>query len=511
MAYTPTEWSNNNPKLTPELMNKLENGVAAASAKADLTEEEVDETNSNLDTLEFGEVAGGKNLVLETLKGTSIETNGKITLTESDFSMQIAKVTSEKTYTVTTDDIGNLVCGFFTEKPIVGSVSYNNSRLVSSDKTVTIPSGVSYIAFRSTKDYTTPQIEEGTTATSYEPYIPSVKMIAEENAQQNTEAMDLKMLGWNVPSECPIQNEVNGNQFIQKVGRVDLEFLSSIQLSYWEGHGYHTTNSVASILPVKATGKCYTNKYPYSETGWVDGTCSITSEKKIIFADGSYADVSAFRNAMRGQYLYYELETPITMQIDGHEAIEQIKESLANYGLDNKSNKSWVQGVYGSAGTLVSSYNYGVADTNYHTCSSDNIVSVKMDNLESVDIVWYNGTTMLNRVSSSATNGKAVAVAPTNTTQFLYSVRKAESGDALTPNNVKDVYLYVGNEIDSIKNDLDKLNSLPKGSIIQIDADKDDIETTTQKYGWQYLGTSNIQYENGSLTLLVTNVYRKNN
>ena len=69
----------------------------------------------------------------------------------------------------------------------------------------------------------------------------------------------------------------------------------------------------------------------------------------------------------------------------------------------------------------------------------------------------------------------------------------------------------LASEVAAQKNDLDKLNSLPKGSIIQIDADKDDIETTTQKYGWQYLGTSNIQYENGSANILVTNVYRKNN
>ena len=69
----------------------------------------------------------------------------------------------------------------------------------------------------------------------------------------------------------------------------------------------------------------------------------------------------------------------------------------------------------------------------------------------------------------------------------------------------------VNDEIEQIKNDLDKLNSLPIGSIIQIEEDKDDIETTTQKYGWQYLGKSKIEYENGSVQLLVTNVYRKNN
>ena len=75
---------------------------------------------------------------------------------------------------------------------------------------------------------------------------------------------------------------------------------------------------------------------------------------------------------------------------------------------------------------------------------------------------------------------------------------------------------YTGDEdslnkdVAKLKNDLDKLSSLPIGSIIQIDENKDDIETTKQKYGWQYLGKSNIQYESGSATLLVTNVYRKN-
>ena len=68
----------------------------------------------------------------------------------------------------------------------------------------------------------------------------------------------------------------------------------------------------------------------------------------------------------------------------------------------------------------------------------------------------------------------------------------------------------LNSDVAELKNDLDKLSSLPIGSIIQIDENKDDIEKTKQKYGWQYLGKSNIQYESGSATLLVTNVYRKN-
>lgn len=52
--------------------------------------------------------------------------------------------------------------------------------------------------------------------------------IKESFSEQSSEMMDIKMLGWSVPKECPIQNEVNENQFVQKVGRVDLGSLSWI-------------------------------------------------------------------------------------------------------------------------------------------------------------------------------------------------------------------------------------------------------------------------------------------
>ena len=69
----------------------------------------------------------------------------------------------------------------------------------------------------------------------------------------------------------------------------------------------------------------------------------------------------------------------------------------------------------------------------------------------------------------------------------------------------------LASDVANVKNDLDKLNALPIGTIIQIEADKDTIATTEAKYSWQYLGTSNIQYENGGAYILATNVYRKNN
>ena len=56
---------------------------------------------------------------------------------------------------------------------------------------LTVRVGVSYPGTSIT--YWNFQLEEGDTATPYEPYIPSVKMLAEENSQQSIEVMDLKM------------------------------------------------------------------------------------------------------------------------------------------------------------------------------------------------------------------------------------------------------------------------------------------------------------------------------
>ena len=137
----------------------------------------IKELNSNLDTLEFGEVAGGKNLVYKTIKNANIETNGTIIATTDATDIHVAKVESGKTYTFTAD---STVYAFYSVEPKLTIQSYDNSRVTSGSRTITIPSGVSYLAFRTLNTYTTVMVEEGSTATTYEPYIPSVKMLADK-------------------------------------------------------------------------------------------------------------------------------------------------------------------------------------------------------------------------------------------------------------------------------------------------------------------------------------------
>ena len=170
--------------------------------------------------------------------------------------------------------------------------------------------------------------------TEYVPYAPSNIELTEENSQQSTEMMDIKMLGWSVPRECPIQNEVNGNQFVQKVGRVDLGTL------YWMGNlsGEHfrllSTNLKGIVKGTESSqvsGNIYTPTFKNvsADSTYLhqfDKSISINQYGDLYVYDSAYSDPSAFKQAMQGKYLYYELATPITTTIDGNEIGETVSD-----------------------------------------------------------------------------------------------------------------------------------------------------------------------------------------
>ena len=150
--------------------------------------------------------------------------------------------------------------------------------------------------------------------------------VKESISTQSTEILDIKMLGWSVPKECPIKNEVNGNQFIQKVGRVDLGKYDYVYQSSFPR--FYTIKHIPnSIL------KDEWNTNIYSE-GYLVYTVDDNSIDKsmcmygglVYFKDTRYTDATSFKTAMQGQYLYYELSTPITTTIDGNEIGETVSD-----------------------------------------------------------------------------------------------------------------------------------------------------------------------------------------
>lgn len=160
--------------------------------------------------------------------------------------------------------------------------------------------------------------------------------IKESLSEQSSEMMDIKMLGWSVPKECPIQNEVNENQFIQKVGRVDLGSLSWIYDSSIPR--FYSSDLQNFIKKVKSESDIFSGYLKDHENLSLDNLFSSVKDKAIAestngtlsIVDLSYTDSSAFKSAMQRKYLYYELATPITTTIDGNEKVIKITDDVAS-------------------------------------------------------------------------------------------------------------------------------------------------------------------------------------
>lgn len=164
------------------------------------------------------------------------------------------------------------------------------------------------------------------------------KVLKDEVDEINSNLDEQKMLGWTVPKECPIQNEVSGNQFIQKVGRVDL---GNLDWSYSSEYKRFSTSGITDYKKKDSSTNAWVADAflkDYSTTSG-NNTASDSYNKSIGFngisnmffvKNTSYTDTTTFKNAMQGKYLYYELETEITMNVDGNEAVDRIKNDLSD-------------------------------------------------------------------------------------------------------------------------------------------------------------------------------------
>ena len=165
--------------------------------------------------------------------------------------------------------------------------------------------------------------------------------VGKEVKQLNSNLVEQKMLGWNVPEECPVQNIVSNEVFTQKVGRVDL---GKLDWSYSSEYKRFSTSGITDYKKKDSSTNTWVADAflkGYSTTSG-NNTASDSYNKSIGFngtsnmffvKNTSYTDATTFKNAMQGVYLYYELETPITMDIDGNEAVTQIKNDLGGLSL----------------------------------------------------------------------------------------------------------------------------------------------------------------------------------
>lgn len=160
------------------------------------------------------------------------------------------------------------------------------------------------------------QIEKGDTATTYSPYTEHTYTIPQ--AIQNIEGY-----GWGVNN---VYNYVDyeNKKFYKYVGRVDLSTLQFVYTAYGDNNDLY---GFRSPLPqgikkddnaFSKTNNLLCSKYP--DTPWQDayrGTDKTISQlsQLIQINDSAFTDVEAFKQSLQGVYLYYELETPIIIDI----------------------------------------------------------------------------------------------------------------------------------------------------------------------------------------------------
>ena len=110
-----------------------------------------------------------KNLVFSQLDSKNIDYTGQI-INQNGFNLNIARVVLGQTYTTSkVSELSNwdLVFAFYESEPSLGSQSYNSSRVVQSNNSTFTAPITGYVAFRSDSSISNIQLEKGLTSTTY--------------------------------------------------------------------------------------------------------------------------------------------------------------------------------------------------------------------------------------------------------------------------------------------------------------------------------------------------------
>ena len=154
---------------------------------------------------------------------------------------------------------------------------------------------------------------------TYEPYRKSTMQLNLDSFQVRDSQGNVTTITGGLKSAGDVRDEIVGNKYIKRVGSVDL---GSLAWSY--GYGIFYSPEISDMVPISRNPNGICGKYSISTE-----TYSNTPDKSILFGDSSfsvalnrvyindssYSDPTAFKAAMSGVMLYYELATPIEYEL----------------------------------------------------------------------------------------------------------------------------------------------------------------------------------------------------
>lgn len=176
------------------------------------------------------------------------------------------------------------------------------------DSSTNIPANAKYIRYDIRKDCINPQIEISDVPTEYSPYFENTLLIPDSDR-------NLPCFGYGIDESVQNIRDYENGTYTQMVAEVDLGDLN------WTVVASYPNSFIASIVEIqmgeldkignilcdKYTANAF-NKAIYEET---DKTIALGTAHNVAITDKSYTDATAFKEAMKGVKLVYELETPV--------------------------------------------------------------------------------------------------------------------------------------------------------------------------------------------------------
>ena len=264
----------------------------------------------------------GKNLVYEKLAGYTIDTNGSLT-DNSLYDMHFAKVKEGATYTITTNDTSRCVYGLYTVMPSTSVFSYNKSRTIQSNNTLTIPTGCNYIGFRSLTGYSTPQIELGSIITPYEPYKEHVSTIYTDEPIRKGDVIKKIDNVWQVERNIKVGTILDNNAILSK--ELNRDYLYYIRYSNLEN--VKTTGLLNQILINGLSYKSIANLVGNSKDNI---GFSYSSSDKVLYINVGYYLSEDTYEAMREWFSNNIMEYQALMETPTYEILDDTSQSALN-------------------------------------------------------------------------------------------------------------------------------------------------------------------------------------
>lgn len=224
--------------------------------------------------------------------------------------------------------------------PSTGDYKYNSATSISG-KTI------AYVGF-TWGNFTTDnlyikevQIEEGSTATDYEPY--------QENKIDLLSIQTLNGIN-GVNDYIEVIDKGNGLYDLKKTQNIDSVDLGTLDWAA-DGANFYSSSISSVIKPPtndNSVGNYTCQKYVNValSKSFVDGDFGVNSSGRIYFRNSAYTTAAAFKTAMNGVILYYQLKTPVITTIATNLTYNQVSAIRTNGGLllvNDNNNQKYVQ------------------------------------------------------------------------------------------------------------------------------------------------------------------------